>query len=130
MKTANEKSLRCACPRSSALAALLGCLGVAALAAGCGVEPTPEEEAAELAELTAQEPGVPAALDFVKPPPVPIVRPSFPAPPPAPPSPSPLPSLEAREASALTACPGVRERRLRVVLVRDGVPSAAPRTSR
>jgi hypothetical protein len=118
MKKAADKSLWCLRPRGGALANLLGCLGLAALAAGCGAEPTPEEEAADQAALstqgpafpTAPAPAVPAALNLIKPLRIPIVRPAIPSPPSASPSPSPLP-LGPRDAFAPTACPGTREQR-------------------
>jgi hypothetical protein len=127
MKNAGDKSLSCVCLERSALAGLLACIGLATLAIGCGVEPTPEEEAADRAALLTQEATVPAALDSVKPPRIPIVWPSIPSPPSATPWPSPLPILGPREAHAPTACPSVREPRGGIVLVRGyGAPSRAP----
>ena len=141
MKNAGDKSLWCLRPMGRALAGWLGCLGLAALAAGCGAEPTPEEEAADRAALSAPEPAVPAARalsalepavpaahDFVKPPRIPIARPALPSPPSAAPIPSPFPILRPREAFALPACPRVREQRGGVVLDHGcGAPSRAPR---
>jgi hypothetical protein len=119
MKNANDKSLRCVCPRSATLAVRFWGLALATLATGCGAEPTPEEEEADLAALTAPVPPVPVALDHVNPPPIPIVRPSFPPPATAPPSPAPIPTLRPREPCALAGCSGVRERRLAILLSRD-----------